>query len=134
MMDGDIRVNTYDDGSTDAETGEHEPLEEHEGLSDLGRAAITRINGLGGLPHDGRNDRFVAQSGPGTEGVGDVTVHRVVGPHRGGDARLRVERVALEGLVLGHRQDARAGRCGTERGTVPGDAASDDEYVDEDLG
>ncbi len=32
-----------------AETGEHEATEEHGGLSDLGRAAVARINALGGI-------------------------------------------------------------------------------------
>jgi membrane dipeptidase len=32
-----------------ADLGRHEPLEEHGGLSDLGRDAIGRINGLGGI-------------------------------------------------------------------------------------
>ena len=33
----------------DAATGTHEPAEEHGGLSELGRAAITRVNDLGGV-------------------------------------------------------------------------------------
>ena len=82
------------------------------------------------LADDHLDDLAIAQPGAGGERVGDVILEPVVGAQHAGDAALGVVAVGLLELVLGDDQ-RREPRIDRHRRPQPGDAAADDQHVDE---
>jgi hypothetical protein len=87
------------------------------------------VDAVGGLFDEDPGRLFVDQAGACLDGVTQVQGGIVVGADGGGDAALRVLRVALVDAALGEDADRTMLPC-EQRGVEPGDTGTDDEVVE----